>query len=154
MEQQKILIDNQQKKKIPTDTIRQKTRQILNVLDFNDHEISIVLTDDTTIQALNRQYRNLDKPTNVLAFPMQEGDFAHITPGLLGDLVISCETAQKEADLSGITLEERLSQLLIHGMLHLAGFDHETSEADAQTMERKSLDILKQVEDNPDLDAF
>ena len=154
MEQQKILIDNQQKKRIPTDIIRKKTRQILNALGFEDQEISIVLTDDEAIQALNRQYRKLDRPTNVLAFPMQEGDFADITPGLLGDLVVSCETAQREADKAGITLEERMSQLLVHGTLHLAGFDHETGEDDARSMEEKSLEILRQVEDNPDLDAF
>lgn len=118
------------------------------------HEISIVLSDDSYIRKLNRQYRNLDKPTNVLAFPMQEGEFSDVSPGLLGDLVISCETAQKEADTVGITLEERMSQLLIHGILHLVGYDHETGPSDADEMERKSLELLRLIEQNRELTFF
>ena len=118
------------------------------------HEISIVITDDDQIQALNRTYRGMDKPTNVLAFPMQEGQFNDITPGLLGDVVISCETAQQEADTAHITLSERMSQLLIHGILHLLGFDHEKGLSDAKTMEDKSLALLKIIEPNTNLNAF
>ncbi|CCK79284.1 conserved uncharacterized protein, UPF0054 [Desulfobacula toluolica Tol2] len=118
------------------------------------HEISIVITDDNQIQQLNKTYRSIDKPTNVLAFPMQEGRFADITPGLLGDVVISCKTAQKEADMSDITLLERMSQLLIHGILHLMGFDHETSPADSKKMEDKSLELLREIETNKNLNAF
>ena len=154
MEQLKILIDNQQKKKIPTDTIRQKTKQILNALGCDTHEISIVITDDEQIQHLNMRYRGFDKPTNVLAFPMQEGQFADITPGLLGDVVVSCETAQIEADKANITLLERMSQLLIHGILHLMGFDHEAGRPEAIKMENKSLELLRKIEKNTDLTAF
>ncbi len=85
---------------------------------------------------------------------MQEGQFSDITPGLLGDVVISCETAQNEADKARITLEERMSQLLIHGILHLLGFDHEKAELDALEMEEKSLEILRQIESNKDLNVF
>lgn len=118
------------------------------------HEISLVMTDNNQIQQLNKTYRGIDKPTNVLAFPMQEGQFTDITPGLLGDVVISCETAQKEADDANITLLERMSQLLIHGILHLMGFDHETSQADARKMETKSLELLRKLEPNKDLNVF
>lgn len=118
------------------------------------HEISIVITDNDQIQQLNKKYRGLDKPTNVLAFPMQEGQFADITPGLLGDVVISCETAQQEADKANLSLDERMSQLLIHGILHLIGFDHETSQKDAQKMEDKSLELLRKIETNKDLNIF
>ncbi|WP_457553179.1 rRNA maturation RNase YbeY [Desulfobacula sp.] len=127
---------------------------MLNALGCDAHEISIVITNDQQIQQLNKTYRNLDKPTNVLAFPMQEGEFTQITPGLLGDVVISCETAQKEADDANITLLERMSQLLIHGTLHLMGFDHEISPWDAQKMEEKSLELLRNLEKNKDLNAF
>ena len=154
MEQLKILIDNQQKKKIPTDTIRQKTKQILNALGCDAHEISIVVTDDNRIHELNKVYRGVDKPTNVLAFPMQEGEFSDISPGLLGDVVISYEYAQKEADEAEIHILERLSQLLIHGILHLVGYDHETGTADAKKMEDKSLQILRRIEKNKALNAF
>lgn len=149
-----ILIDNQQKKRIPTDIIRQKTKQILNALGCDAHEVSVVITDNDQIQQLNFRYRKVNKPTNVLAFPMQEGQFGNITPGLLGDIVISCETAQKEAKSANISLEERISQLLIHGILHLIGFDHEASESDAGKMEEKSLELLRQIEDNHDLNIF
>ena len=154
MEHMEILIDNQQKKRIPTDIIRQKTKQILSALDCDSHEISLVITDNDQIQQLNKRYRKIDKPTNVLAFPMQEGQFRNITPGLLGDIVISCETAQKEAKSANINLTERISQLLIHGILHLIGFDHEASESDAIKMEEKSLELLRQIEDNHDLNTF
>ncbi len=123
-------------------------------MGYNSHEISVVITDNEQIQELNQIYRKMDKPTNVLAFPMQEGQFGDITPGLLGDIVISCETAQKEADEANISLMERVSQLLIHGILHLIGFDHETSEADARKMESKSLEILRQIENNKKLEIF
>jgi len=150
----KILIDNQQKKEISTDTIRQKTKQILNALGYDTHEISIVITDNAQIQQLNKTYRKVDKPTNVLAFPMQEGEFADIAPSLLGDIVISCEKAQQEADSANISIDERMSQLLIHGILHLVGFDHETSPGDAQNMEDKSLVLLRKIEPNKALNVF
>ncbi|MCP4669936.1 MAG: rRNA maturation RNase YbeY [Desulfobacula sp.] len=134
--------------------IRQKIKQILSALDYNSHEISVVITDNQQIQQLNKTYRKIDKPTNVLAFPMQEGQFGDITPGLLGDIVISCETAQNEANNANITLMERISQLLIHGILHLIGFDHETSDIDARKMEDKSLEILRKIEHNKNLNAF
>ena len=139
---------------MPTASIRQKTKLILNALGCDAHEISIVITDNDQIQQLNKAYRGLNKPTNVLAFPMQEGQFSDITPGLLGDVVISCETAQQEADNANITLSERMSQLLIHGILHLMGFDHEASPLDAQTMEEKSFKLLRKIETNKELNAF
>ncbi len=118
------------------------------------HEISIVITDNDQIQQLNKTYRGIDKPTNVLAFPMQEGQFADITPGLLGDVVISCETAKQEADKANFSLDERMSQLLIHGILHLMGFDHEASQSDARKMEDKSLELLRKIETNKELNIF
>lgn len=150
----RILIDNKQKKRISTDNIRQKTKQILSGLGCNAHELSVVITDDSEIHRLNKTYRGLDRPTNVLSFPMQEGQFSDINPGLLGDVVISCETAEKEADTAGITLPERISQLLVHGVLHLVGFDHETDSGRAEAMEKKSLEILRKIEPNRNLNAF
>ena len=152
--EQKILIDNRQKKTVQTDSIRQKTRQILSGLGCDAHELSIVLTDDAQIAELNKTYRGRDEATNVLSFPMQEGDFADINPGLLGDVVISCETAQAEAVKAGINLSERMSQLLIHGILHLLGFDHESGEAGARKMENKSRELLRELEPDKDLNVF
>ena len=73
---------------------------------------------------------------------MTEGEYADISPGLLGDVVISVDTAAREARDMEIGLEERFTQLLIHGILHLLGYDHETSETAAQEMERKSAELL------------
>ncbi len=139
---------------MPTRAILQKTKQILNALGYDAHEISIVITDNTQIRQLNKQYRGIDKPTNVLAFSMMEGEHSDISPRLLGDVVISCEQAGKEAENADISLSERMSQLLIHGILHLIGFDHETTSSDARKMEDKSLELLRQIETNKHLDAF
>ena len=139
---------------VPTRTIRKKTELILSALDCNHQELSIVIMDDAQIQALNQTFRGVSRPTNVLAFPMQEGAFSGITPDLLGDVVISAQTAHREADAAGITLDERISQLLVHGILHLLGYDHETAPDDADEMETKSLDILRRIEKNPALEAF
>ncbi len=120
----------------------------------DDHELSIVITDDAQVRELNRTYRGKDEPTNVLSFPMQEGEFSDITPGLLGDVVISLDTAEAEAIAAGISTDERMSQLLVHGILHLFGFDHELGENQAREMEEKSLALLRGIEGNPDLTAF
>lgn len=155
MENQKILIQIQTETtkitKLPTN---QKISRILSALGYDDHELSVVITDDPSIMELNQTHRGIAKPTNVLSFPMLEGEFSTITPGLLGDLVISIETAEREAVDAGITLEERMSQLMVHGILHLVGFDHEQGENEAVEMEKKSLELLRLIETNPDLDAF
>lgn len=155
MENQKILIQIQtETTKISDLPIKQKLSKILSALGYDDHELSVVITDDPSIMELNQTHRGKAKPTNVLSFPMLEGEFSTITPGLLGDLVISEETAEREANEAGITLEERMSQLMIHGVLHLVGFDHEQGEEEAVQMEKKSLELLRLIETNPDLDAF
>ncbi len=117
-------------------------------------EISLVIMDDKGIKELNKTFRNVPNPTNVLAFPMQEGEFGNISPGLLGDVVISAQTAEREAGEAGIALEERMSQLLIHGILHLVGFDHEKGTEQARDMEKKSLELLRLIEENQNLSAF
>jgi probable rRNA maturation factor len=77
---------------------------------------------------------------------MRSDPFSNINPELLGDVVISIETAEKEGKSIGISMEERFTQLLVHGILHLLGYDHETSEQDADKMEKKSEEILKLIE--------
>jgi pyridoxine 5-phosphate synthase len=94
----------------------------------------------------NRRYLGRQGPTNVLAFPMQEGLFSEIKPFLRGDVVISTETAGREALEAGITTVERIQFLLIHGLLHLFGYDHEGSELKARQMETKSEEIMTRIE--------
>jgi len=123
-------------------------------LGYERHEISLVITQNSTIKALNEKYRLVSRPTHVLAFPMGEGDFSAVTPVLLGHIVISAEKAEQEAAKAGITTEERLSQLLVHGILHLVGYDHEKGNIQAKEMEAKSLDLIRLIENNPELTAF
>jgi probable rRNA maturation factor len=118
--------------------IRKKAQAILNALGSPEAELSVVFVDDSEIKALNKKYLNRPGPTNVIAFPMREGECSDIIPLLLGDVVISTETARREVLNSGISVETRLDQLLVHGVLHLFGFDHEKTEVDAGKMETKA----------------
>lgn len=130
-----------------------KAKAILNALELTDDELSIVILDDPQMAELNESYRQKQGPTNVLSFSMREGEFGAVTP-LLGDVVISADTASREAEEAGITFDERMSQLLIHGILHLVDYDHERSEDDAAVMEEKSLELLRLIETNPQLGAM
>jgi probable rRNA maturation factor len=138
-----VLIDNRQsRQKISPKKIKQTVQVILNALDCPDGEISILLVDDPQIATLNQQYLNRQGPTNVIAFAMREGEFSHLTPHLLGDVVISMDTAAKEAENAGLSTADRFDELLIHGILHLFGYDHEIDEAEARRMEEKSRQLL------------
>ncbi len=118
---------------------------VLNDLDSPDGEISIVLVDDPQIAVLNEKYLSRQGPTNVIAFAMREGEFSHLTPQLLGDVVISMQTAAAEARIAGVSLERRFRELLIHGILHLFGYDHERSEAEARRMDARSRKLMEKV---------
>jgi probable rRNA maturation factor len=116
-----------------------------NVADFFDSkelEVSVLLTDDAGIQCLNKQYRNIDKPTDVLAFAMREGAGSEINPHLLGDIVISIQTAQRQALDVQHSLDMELNLLAVHGTLHLLGYDNET-DSEATIMRDKEETILR-----------
>ncbi len=108
-----------------------------------DAQLSVVIVSDDQIASLNEAYLNHTGPTNVISFPMQEGAFSDVTPGLLGDVVISADTAHREATDAGMPLIERFNQLLIHGILHLVGYDHVHSDEKAAVMEKKSCELMK-----------
>jgi len=111
-----------------------------------DAELSVLLVEDPEIATLNKEYLGRTGPTNVISFPMQEGEFTDITPDLLGDVVISVETSDREAEEGGIPPEERFLELLIHGILHLLGYDHEKGdEAEAARMEEKTRELMAEV---------
>ncbi|MBW1759279.1 MAG: rRNA maturation RNase YbeY [Deltaproteobacteria bacterium] len=142
-----VLIDNKQNKhKISPEKIRQKARAILNALDSPDGELSILIVDDPQIALLNKDYLHREGPTNVIAFPMREGNFSDINPQLLGDVVISIETAKKEGEKADISMEQRFTELLVHGILHLFGYDHEKTEQEAVDMQLKTDALLKLIE--------
>ena len=141
-----VLIDNRQSRETG---LQKKTRRaakaILSALECPDAELSVVLVDDPQIAVLNKKYLDRTGPTNVIAFPMQEGPFTDISPSLLGDVVISVETAVREAKGAGIPPEERFLELLIHGILHLLGYDHETDETEALRMAEKTRELMGAV---------
>ena len=114
-------------------------------MDFPDGEISILLVDDPQIAALNQEYLNRPGPTNVIAFAMREGEYSHLTPHLLGDVVISMDTADREAQDAGVSMEIRFNELLVHGILHLFSYDHENSAEEARQMEDKSRELLELI---------
>lgn len=112
-------------------------------MDYPDAELSILIVDDQQIARLNQQYLNREGPTNVIAFAMQEGPFTDLAPDLLGDVVISVETAHREAKNAGLGMATYFDQLLIHGILHLLGYTHENDRFEAHRMEQKANEILK-----------
>jgi probable rRNA maturation factor len=124
---------------------------VLNDFGRKQNAVNIVFCDDGFIRQLNQDYRGLDKPTDVLSFSMEEGEelwddeaneIADDMRRELGDIMISVETARRQAREYGITLEEELVRLAAHGMLHLLGFDHETSPDDEETMMKKQDEMI------------
>jgi probable rRNA maturation factor len=105
----------------------------------------VVIVNDARMHRLNARYRGVNQPTDVLAFAMREGPFAELHPHLLGDVVISADTALRQAQARQCTLAEELTHLLIHGTLHLLGYDHEISPADARLMRAKERSLWKLV---------
>ena len=136
-------IDNRQRRvAIDTRTIRRMVRKILNALGYPGHEVSIVLVDDREITHLNRQYFRRNRPTNVISFPMTSGEPTFISDQVLGDVVLSAETAQRQATAAGKKTEDEIVFLLIHGILHLVGYDHEGSREERRRMEEKEEELF------------
>jgi len=109
----------------------------------SDAELAVILSDDSRVKTLNDIWRGKDRPTNVLSFPAAEG--AEIaTAELLGDVVLAFETIAEEAKAGGKTLDAHLSHLVVHGTLHLFGFDH-IEDADAEAMENAERAALRRL---------
>ena len=105
-------------------------------------EACVALSDDATVRELNARFRGKDKPTNVLSFPaLQGGPPEAAEDGALGDVILAQETVMREADEQGVSPAHHLQHLVVHGLLHLLGFDHET-DAEAQEMEGLEVEIL------------
>ncbi len=111
-------------------------------------EVSVTLTDDAYIHTLNRQYRNIDKPTDVLSFALNESEEPEITDGpevnVLGDIIISVERAGEQAKEYGHSLQREIAFLTVHGMLHLLGYDH-MEEEERLEMEQEQRIVMEQL---------
>ena len=141
-----VLIDNRQRSfSVSNQKIRRNAQAILDALDSPDAELSIAIVDDDEIAMLNRTYLDRQGPTNVIAFAMREGAHADISPQLLGDVVISIETAHRESQEAGMNPLKRFDQLLVHGILHLFGYRHESDEKEAARMEKKGEELLQLI---------
>lgn len=117
---------------------------VLEILGYPDCELAVTIVGDRSIRAINCQYLGKDRPTNVISFALNEGEFSGLNPDVLGDVVISAATTAREAAEGDIPFFERLAFLLLHGILHLVGFDHERSGSDAATrMEAKEREIFE-----------
>ncbi len=114
----------------------------------NPVEVSVSFTDDANIRVLNRRFRNVDRSTDVLSFPLFDYEGAEDEPpvdelmGMLGDIVISLETAKRQAEEYGHSFEREAAFLCVHSTLHLLGYDHETGEEDEADMRRRQSEIL------------
>jgi probable rRNA maturation factor len=129
--------------------IERAARLVLDAIGRGDAELAVSLVDDGAIRELNRRYRGKDAPTDVLSFAQSEGEpLACAEPDSLGDVVISVETARRQAERGGWTLDEELHRLLLHGVLHLVGHDHERGGAEARRMqaeERRLAAVLEEA---------
>ena len=140
----KIQIENKQTKiKIQRHIIRRTVRTLLNILDCANKELSISFVDDKTIQQFNKNYLQKDNSTNVLSFSLQEGEYGNINPNILGDIIISAETAQRDAVIGNFSVSEEIDFLIIHGLLHLLGFNHEnTTKVQTTKMRIKEKELF------------
>lgn len=112
-------------------------------LDCFDKEISLLLVDNEGIREINRIYLGRDYPTNVIAFSLAEGEYGDINPQVLGDVVICVEKAAADAGAGGVALDDVLDFFMIHGLLHLLGYDHERSVIDeGEKMRRKEEELF------------
>ena len=149
-----IDIQNQRSlSKITTKTLKTIVQTISDDLGFKNSELSVVIMDDPGIHELNKTWRSKDKPTDVLSFPQAEGKVSagDFVP-CLGDIVISAETAARQAESIGHSLEDEYRRLLVHGFLHLLGHDHVNGGHQARIMkqeEERLLEVLDQVLGSP-----
>ncbi len=135
--------NNQKIVKIDKRKIRLNLKIMMSHLGCPDKDISVSFVDDDEIRALNKKYLSKDKPTNVLSFSMRENVYGDINPNVLGDIVISAQTAKKDARKGGLTVAQEIDFLLIHGLLHLLGFNHEKTTKDkTKTMKHKEKELF------------
>jgi probable rRNA maturation factor len=119
--------------------VRERAERMLAALRLQKAELSVLLCDDRTIHALNRTHRKKNKPTDVLAFALTEGELLPGAEGLLGDVVISIDTARRQAKERGHALWDEVTLLLAHGLLHLIGYDHGSDEEERRMNARADM---------------
>lgn len=121
--------------------IRKIIGSALEDLGLSEREVSVLITGDDGMRALNKKFRRIDRPTDVLSFPMDGG-------AMLGDVAVSSEKAAAQAKEFGVRLEEEIARLLVHGLLHLIGYDHVKGGRQAAKMRAKESELLRALKGN------
>ena len=132
-------VNRQRKRKIDTQAWETFAARAADAIGQSDSSATIAFVSDKTIRQLNRQFRGIDKATDVLSFPAGDTD-----ESVLGDIAISVDTADAQAKENGLNFDEEVAQLILHGLLHLCGYDHETDNGEMNKLElrmRKKLGI-------------
>lgn len=141
-----VVIDNSQEKIRINESINELIEKVvMECLTLEgkglDYEISVTFVDDEEIRELNKEYRNVDKSTDVLSFPLEENEFDIPGNTLLGDIIISAETAKRQSEEYGHSLEREIAYLAAHSMFHLMGYDH-MEEVEKQVMRDKEKKVM------------
>lgn len=140
-----VLIANRQRRvAINLRKLRKDASRLLECLDLRNTELSILIGNDATLKALNTRYRNKTTTTDVLSFPLrsQRGKIPPDQEILLGDIVINAHMALRRAEETGMSLHQTLRRLLVHGLLHLAGYDHEKGPSESRKMSHKERRLI------------
>ncbi len=128
-----------------TAALSTKLGKLLRNIGLPDAELSVLFIGDRSMRSLNRLYRGRDEATDVLSFSFRDGKFPRIQPNFLGDIVIAVPVAARQAVEDGRTLCREIDLLLIHGLLHLLGYDHERGGREADRMKRRERQLLKRL---------
>ncbi len=129
------------RKKSPKRSAKDIVEAAMKSLGLRGSEVSILLTDDDGIRGLNKRYRNIDRPTDVLSFPMDD-------PYMRGDIVVSLESVSAQAVEYSVSFDEELARLLVHGLLHLIGYDHVIGGRQAKKMKDKEGELLNGLKED------
>ncbi|MFZ1804684.1 MAG: rRNA maturation RNase YbeY [Nitrospira sp.] len=138
-------------------TLAHVAENLLSAVGESRSELSLELIGDRRMRRLNREYRKKDRPTDVLAFPIREAVMPHgVRPAthMLGDVVISLPTAVRQAKEAGRSIDDELTMLLVHGVLHLCGYDHERNPREAAQMARRERALLHRISPVPRMVTF
>lgn len=136
------LINRQRRRELNSHAWRDFAEQALQAIDSNQQSVTLVFVSDAAIKKLNRQFRGKNYSTDVLSFPTQAEDFEVDNQSQLGEVVISVQRAAAQARENGLTFSNEVQQLILHGLLHLSGYDHETDNGE---MSRLELRLRKQL---------
>ncbi|HZN11788.1 MAG TPA: rRNA maturation RNase YbeY [Blastocatellia bacterium] len=131
------VLNRQRRRSVDGGRVARVARAALDRAGRPEATVTVTLVGDPRMRQLNRDYRGIDAPTDVLSFAYGEAEDGGAEPGHLGDMVISVETAERYAGRLGHTFEREIDHLVIHGALHLAGYDHETDEGQMERLERR-----------------